>query len=118
MSNNNQEQERLKRLRDRQLTDRDPGVKKREFQRQSVERERRAYRPLTFKDAWADIPHIWKGMFFGLILGLVGAFVITSLWVSPWAWVVSIVLLLVFIMFGVMIGRAADSRDEIKENLR
>jgi Flp pilus assembly protein TadB len=116
MSNDNQE--RLKRLRDRQLADRDPGVKKREFQRQSVERERRAYRPLTFKEAWADIPHIWKGLFYGLILGLAGMFGVTSLWVSPWAWVVSIVLLLGFIMIGMVIGRAADARDEIRDNLR
>ena len=112
------DQERLKRLRDRQLADRDPGVKKREFQRQSVAREQRAYRPLTLKDAWADIPHIWKDMFYALLLGLVVTFTITSLWISPWAWVASISFLVVFLMIGMAIGRAADARDEIKDNLR
>lgn len=113
-----QEQDRLKRLRDRQLADRDPGVKKREFHRQSLARERRAYRPLTFKDAWMDLPHIWKGMFYGLVLGLIGLFTITSLWISPWAWVASLFLLVVFLVIGMVIGHGADVRDEIKDNLR
>ncbi|KAF0107283.1 MAG: hypothetical protein FD146_1761 [Anaerolineaceae bacterium] len=118
MSNHNPEQERLKRLRERQIADRDPTVKKREFQRQSVERERRAYRPLTLKEAWADIPHIWKGMFYSLVLGLATTYAITSLWDSIWAWVASAFVLLFFLIIGLAIGRAADSRDDIKENLR
>ena len=39
MSNGNQEQERLKRLRDRQLSERDPLVKQRQFQRMSARNE-------------------------------------------------------------------------------
>jgi Flp pilus assembly protein TadB len=118
MSSYDQEQERLKRLRDRQIADRDPTVKKRQFHRQSVERERRAYRSLTFKDIWTDIPHIWKGLFYALVFGLVGMFIITSLWISIWAWIVSGVLLFFFLIIGLVVGRAADSRDEIKEHLR
>ena len=118
MSSDNQDQEYIKRLRDHQLADRDPGVKKREFQRQSLLRERRAFRPLTFRDAWADIPHIWKGIFYGLVLGLIETFAITSLWDSFWAWIASIFLLVVFLMIGVTIGRGFDARDEIKDNLR
>jgi hypothetical protein len=118
MSNYNQEQERLKRLRDRQIADRDPSVKGREFSRQSVVRERRAYKPLTLKGIWSDIPHIWKGAFYGLLIGLAAMFVLTYLWDSIWVFIGSIVFTLVSILFGFLIGRAADSRDEIKYNLR
>ncbi len=118
MSNYNDEQERLKRLRDRQIADRDPSVKQHKFSRESAARERRAYKPLTAKGAWSDIPHIWKGAFFGLIVGLVLMFVITSLWSSTLVFIGSLVLVVVCIFIGVMIGRAADSRDEIKYNLR
>jgi hypothetical protein len=114
----NGEQERLKRLRERQIADRDPTVKKREFSRESAARERRAYRPLTLKDAWNDIPHIWKDLFYSLVLGLVVTFAITSLWDSVWAWVASAFVLMFFLVAGLSIGRAADSRDDIKENLR
>lgn len=118
MSNYNAEQERLKRLRDRQIADRDPSVKQQKFSRESAARERRAYKPLTGKGAWSDIPHIWKGAFFGLVIGLVLMFVITYLWSSTLVFVGSIVLVVVCIFMGAMIGRATDSRDEIKYNLR
>jgi hypothetical protein len=118
MSNYDQEQERLKRLRDRQIADRDPSVKGREFSRQSSVRERRAYKPMTAKGVWSDIPHIYKGMFFGLVIGLVLMFILTYLWNSTLVFIGSLVLVVVCIFMGAMIGRAADSRDEIKYNLR
>ena len=118
MSNYNQEQERLKRLRDRQIADRDPSIKERKFSRESAERERRAYKPMTAKGVWSDIPHIWKGAFFGLIIGLVLMYIITYLWSSTLAFIGSLVLVVVCIFFGLMIGRAVDSREEIKYNLR
>jgi len=117
MSHENQEQERLRRLRQRQLADRDPGVKKREFQRASVERERRAYRPLTLRDAWTTIPHIWRSGLIGLLLGLGAAIALQALWVSPWALPAAAVLLVFSGMMGALIGRALDSRDDIQDNL-
>lgn len=118
MSNYNAEQERLKRLRERQIADRDPSIKQHKFNRESADRERRAYKPLTAKGTWSDIPHIWKGAFFGLVIGLVLMFVITYLWSSTLALIGSGVLVVVCIFLGTMIGRAADSRDDMKYNLR
>jgi hypothetical protein len=118
MSNYNAEQERLKRLRDRQIADRDPSVKQQKFHRESAARERRAYKPLTARDTWSDIPHIWKGAFFGLVIGLVLMFVITYLWSSTLVFIGSLILVVVCILMGAMIGRAADSREDMKYNLR
>jgi hypothetical protein len=118
MSNYNDEQERLRRLRDRQIADRDPSVKQQKFSRESAARERRAYKPMTLKGVWSDIPHIYKGAFFGFLIGLVLMFLLTYLWNSTLVLIGSLVLVVVCIFMGAMIGRAADARDEIKYNLR
>ena len=118
MPDHNQEQERLRRLRERQLADRDPSVKKREFQRSSIERERRAYKPESLRGIWAMIPHIWRGGFFGLLVGLGAVIAIPLYWISSWALPVAFVVLLFAVFMGIMIGRGLDSRDEIADNLR
>ena len=118
MPTGNQEQERLKRLRDRQLADRDPLVKQRQFQRVSAQKERRARKSYSLAQMWADIPHAWKGAFYGLLLGTVGLIVLPTYWISPWAFPSAAATIVVFIVMGVIIGRAFDTRDEIKKLMR
>jgi len=115
MSNSDQEQERLRRLRDRQIADRDPHIKQREFYRQSNQRERSAAKPYTLAEAWAVIPHLWKTPFYALLLGVVLLLVLTSLWISFWAWVVGGAATLFFIIIGFLVGQALDSRDKIRD---
>ena len=113
------EQERLKRLRERQLADRDPLVKQRQFQRVSSQREKRLKKQsYSLGKMWNDIPHVWKGFFYGLLLGLVVFLIVPMFWQSLWAFVVSLVVLVIFIMFGVLVGRAIDTRENIKELIR
>jgi hypothetical protein len=83
MSGNDQELERLKRLRDRQLVDRDPLVKQRQFQRSSAQRERMNRKPYSLGKMWKDVPHAWKGFFYGLVLGTLVLLVVPLLWLSP-----------------------------------
>jgi hypothetical protein len=118
MSGNDQEIERLRRLRDRQLSDRDPLVKQRKFQRASAQREQRYRKPYSLGKMWKDIPHAWKGFFYGLLLGTVVLLVIPMFWISPWAIPCSAAAIVVFAMFGVMLGRAIDARENIKDLLR
>ena len=119
MSGNSQEQERLKRLRERQLADRDPHVKQHQFQRVSSQREKRLRKQsYSINKMWKDIPHVWKGFFYGLILGVVALLVIPVFWQSSWAIAVSLVILVIFSLFGVVIGRAIDARENIKDLMR
>lgn len=113
-----QEQERLKRLRNRQLADRDPLVKQRDFQHSSSLREKRARKPFSFSKAWADIPHVIKFPFYGLLLGVITVIVLPYVWNSKWTLVASIGVTVIFIIFGVIIGNALDLRDDIKDNLK
>lgn len=119
MSGNNQELERLKRLRERQLTDRDPLVKQRQFQRVTTEREKRLSRQsYTLSKMWNDIPHMWKGFFYGIILGTMVLLILPFLWVSSWAVPCSATALVVFAIFGTTVGRAIDTRENIKDLIR
>jgi len=115
MSGNDQELERLKRLRERQLSDRDPLVKQRQFQRSSAQRERKNRKPYSLGKMWGDIPHAWKGFFYGLVLGTLVLLVVPLLWLSPWAVPCSAATIVVFAIVGVIIGRAIDTRENIKD---
>jgi len=118
MPSSDPELERLKRLRDRQLADRDPLVKQRQFQRMSAQRERKYRKPYSLGKMWRDIPHAWKGFFYGALLGTVVLLVLPIFWVSPWAIPCSATTIVVFALFGVILGRAIDARENIKDLMR
>ncbi len=115
MSNFDPEQERLRRLRERQLDDRNPHTKQHDFYRASKERERRAAKPYTLREAWAAIPHVWKTPLYALLLGVILLLVITSLWISIWAWIVGGAATLIFVITGIIIGQALDLRDKLRD---
>jgi len=119
MSGNSQEQERLRRLRERQLADRDPHLKQRQFQHVSAQREKRlSKQSYSLGKMWEDIPYVWKGFFYGLLIGLVVFLVIPTFWISPWAFPIALIALVVIIMFGSLVGRAIDTRENIKDLMR
>ena len=113
------EQERLRRLRERQLTDRDPLVKQRQFQRTAAQKERKARgKRYTLGEAWKTIPNLYRSPFIGLLLGLVVIVILPILWISPWAFWVGLGATAFFVLMGLLIGRALDSREEMKDALR
>ncbi len=113
-----QEQERLKRLREKQLQARDPLVKQRQFQHSSSVKERRMRKTFSFAKAWKDIPHIVKAPFYGLILGVVVIFVLPMLWASPYAIYAGAGATLLFIIFGAIMGNSLDLRDDIRNHIK
>ena len=118
MANYDREQERLRQLRERQLADRDPLIKQRQFQRDSAQRERRARKPLTLREVWREIPNTWKGFFYGVLIGTALLVILPSLWVSPWAMPCAAAAIVVLGIFGVVLGRALDARDNINDLMR
>ena len=118
MPGNDQELERLRRLRERQLTDRDPLVKQRQFQRASAQREKRLKKPYSLGKMWKDISHSWKGFFYGVVLGTLVLLIVPIFWISPWAIPCSASTIVVFAILGVILGRAIDTREKIKELIR
>lgn len=114
----NQEQERLKRLRERQLADRDPLVKQRQFQHNTSVKEKRMRKSFSFVEAWGDLPHIFKVPFYGLIVGVLIVIVLPNIWKSPYAFLAGAAVTLLLIIFGLIVGNALDIRDRIKNNMK
>ena len=118
MSPNDTEVDRLRRLRDKQLEARDPGKKERRLQQSIATRQRSSTEPTSVGSMWKDIPHSWKGLLYG---GLVGAAIIIGLPYLldyPWLETATLVAFPFFVVLGFFIGRAADTRDRIKEYVR
>ena len=114
----NQEQERLKRLREKQLQARDPLVKQRKFQQSSSVKEKRMRKPFSMSKAWKDIPHVIKIPFYGLILGVLLTFILPTFWDSPYTILAGIGATVIFMLFGIVLGNSLDLRDEIKDNMK
>jgi hypothetical protein len=113
------EQERLKRLRERQLTDRDPLVKQRQFQHTTAQKERKARgKRYTFGEAWRTIPNIYRSPFIGLLVGAAVVFILPSLWKSEWAIWVALGATVFFILIGLVVGRAQDIRENLKDAIK
>jgi hypothetical protein len=111
------EEERLKKLRDRQIADRDPQVKQRHYQQNysRKNRQRAAGQHLTLKSMWLDLPHVIRSSFIGLVLGLLTLWFLPQVWISRFAVPAGIAALVVFLMIGLVIGNALDVRDNIRD---
>jgi hypothetical protein len=113
-----QDQERLRRLRDRQLSTRDPQAKQRQVHGRIAQKQRRSVEPFSIGRFWSEIPHIWRGAFYGLTLGVLLFLLVPLLWVSPWAVPCSAAVALMLSILGLLIGRAQDTRDSLKDLVR
>ena len=113
------EQERLKRLRDRQLTDRDPQVKQKQVQRTITQRERKARSKRdTLGEAWRTVPHIYRSPLIGFLIGMCITFFVPFVWDSPWAVWVGVIATVFLVIFGLITGHAFDLRDDLKDFMK
>ena len=113
-----QENERLKRLRERQLADRDPLAKQQQFQQNTSIKEKRLRKPFVLSKAWKDLPHIIRTPFYGLLLGILVILALPYLWPSPYAILAGGGVTVLFLIFGVVMGNSLDLRDDIKNNMK
>jgi hypothetical protein len=106
VSNPNDDLERIRRIRDRQLRARDPLAAQRKSQRLAATRYTRP--KVSFRDVMRDIPGKWRGMIIGGFIGFLLALVldrvlhlrfpkISTFWAS-YVWYS-------LIAFGVILGR-------------
>lgn len=118
---NQDEIERLQRLRDRQLRARDPLAYNNQLQRRiSVQHKKARSQRLTFRDIIDAIPFKWRGLIIGALAGLVVWIVVTLLatvWIelSRWADIIGVVAIFVLAVTGLIIGHGFDTREELKK---
>ncbi|MDD2922623.1 MAG: hypothetical protein PHQ36_10095 [Anaerolineales bacterium] len=112
------EAERLKRLRERQLRDRDPLANERKFQRNISIKEKRMQKPISLKEDWRNIPHVVKAPLFAFVLGIIGTIILVRSWDWEYAVYVGAGITIGLILFAAVLGNALDLRDKIKKNLQ
>lgn len=115
MSQYDSEKERLRRLRERQLDARNPRKADQKMMQTVARRHRRKEKPVTIGEILGGIPHIWQGIFLGIIIGAVVLVVLPLFWDSPLAEVVGLLAILIFAAFGFFYGQALDMRDELRD---
>jgi uncharacterized membrane protein YraQ (UPF0718 family) len=114
----NQEQERLKRLREQQLQARDPMVKQRNIQRNISVKEKKLRKKFSLIGAWRDFPKVVRMPILALLIGGAITIILPSLWDSPYATIAGAGVTVVMILFAVVLGNALDLRDEIKDHMK
>jgi hypothetical protein len=110
----NDEQERLKRLRERQLSARDPLEKVRKGQQLNAARERKRDKSVSLLQAWRDIPRFWRSVVWSLLVAGVATSVLSSFLETVPSILGGIGIALVFLLFAAIIGNALNERDELR----
>lgn len=115
-NNMDNELERLKRLRDRQLADRDPLEKQRQFQGTYLRKESKARsKQYTLGEAWNTIPHIYRSPIISLLIGVCMIIFLPLIWKSIWAFWSGVFATVFLIIIGIVIGQALDVRDDLND---
>jgi hypothetical protein len=118
MSYQNDERERLKQLRDRQLQARDPRSVDRKVHRTVARRRGRRQQRVTLTEMYTDVPAQWKGLFLGVLAGIAVSIVLPLLFEGLWPELVGLASLLVLAILGFLIGQAFQMRDELRDLTR
>ena len=119
--NDKNEQERLKRLRERQLTDRDPHAKQRKVERKVTARRQKIYKSSKAVTPWqmfTELPHKVHGGVVCFLLGLLVLLLLPLFMDAPWAQVIAWVAPVALVLVGVLYGESFDWRDEIRDHLK
>lgn len=106
--------ERFRRIRDKQIAARDPMVKVRKLDRSVADKQHRLRESFSIGRMWTDIPKMWRYTFLGGLVGVV-LLAVLPLWLpATWAVCGGLGALGFLAMLGFSLGRYEDSRDEIK----
>ena len=114
MSYQDKERERLQRLRDRQLSARNPRKSDDRLMRQVARRGRRRQKKVTFGEMLRDLPHKWRGLFIGIVAGMLLWIVLDFLAEGVWVDAAGVLAIVFLAFFGFVMGRAFDVRDELR----
>lgn len=118
MSNRNDEVDRLKRIRDQQLSARDPQKKQRKIQHDISKRYRSSRETFTFKKFWTDVDQKWRGILLGAFLGIIVMVTLPKFVQSALADLVGIGVFIFLMLMGFLIGQAADAKAELEDLIK
>ncbi len=108
------DRERLERIRDKQISARDPHAKRRKVDAKVAARRRVTVKGFSVRDL-GQTPHRFVWALIGGVLGVLVVIFLPYFWPDPKATLVSIVALFFLVTVGFFIGRGLDARDELKD---
>ncbi len=114
MSYQDDERDRLRRLRDRQLQTRNPQRGDARLMRHVAKRRGRRQKKVTPADMVRELPHKWRGLFLGAIIGMFIWLLLYILAQGAWIDLVGLACMVVLAFLGFALGQAFDVRDELK----
>ncbi len=88
------------------------------MQRMLADRQRKSVTKFTFGTMLEDIPLRWLGAILGGSAGVLVGVVLPALFDAAWAKYVWLPAILIMMLFGFIMGRAFDTRNELRDHLR
>ena len=108
------ESERLRRLREKQLQTRDPQKKQRKISGR-VSNQYKSRAKYSTSTAMADMPHKWKGLFGGFVLGVLIWVGLIAFVKADWVDTVGLLAAVLLPMLGFLFGASFDWRDGLRD---
>jgi hypothetical protein len=112
---NQDEIERLRRLREKQLKARDPLAKQRKIDRQVAARRRKKQKSFSVGGMIRDMPYKWRGAIIGAVIGMGISIILTMVLTSKWTDIIGLLIVVFLTIIGLMFGQAFDAREELKD---
>jgi dolichol kinase len=114
MSDEKRDAEWLKRLKDNQIAQRDPGIKVRKLGQNYTQRYRN--RKVVKLGEWlGGLSHKVKGLLIGLLIAFGLWLGLASFFQGDWIDIVGIVSLILCPLLGLIIGNSFDIRDKLRD---
>ncbi len=112
---NNDDLDRIRRIRDRQLELRDHSIEQKRLQREISKKRRSKVERFSFGAIFGDIPKMVTGTLIGIVIGLLIFLILPYLTDAAWVDIVGILITVFGAIFGFFFGRAMDSKDALSD---
>ncbi|MDF1499407.1 MAG: hypothetical protein P1P76_02920 [Anaerolineales bacterium] len=109
------EVERIRRIRDRQIQMRDPQIKQKKLQKHISRRRRSSLEAFDFTRIFTDLPKVITYTLIGVLLGLLALLILPYVIQAAWSDKLGLAILLITTSFGAVFGRAVDTRDRLRD---
>jgi VIT1/CCC1 family predicted Fe2+/Mn2+ transporter len=110
--------ERFRRIRDRQINLRDPQKEVQRLQHSIATKRKSKVKRFSIKTFFSEIDSKWLGLFFGLAFGVLVLVILPYFVEGFWATAIGVAAILFLTILGFSLGQALDARDSLKDLMK
>jgi hypothetical protein len=111
----NNDVERFRKIRDRQLNLRDHTVEQKRVQHEIAKKRRRSVERFSLGGMFKGIPKMVTGTLIGMLVGILIFLILPYLSDAEWIDIAGVVLTIFLTIFGFFYGRAMDAKDALSD---